>query len=172
MLRDFWNDFWNLYRLDRFTRIGRACQLLGFASAVGPIAGAMARASSPDPIPSSVLDALPAFNPVVISLRYQYELVAANLVAGVWLMYLGTAFLAVSSWALDGMRTTCLVSAGLSVTAALLFGISIVGTLNPAARFLTLGCTASALVWAIFLLWLARELGKPEYRQKFQAAAS
>jgi len=146
--------------------------MLGFASVVGPIAGAMARASTPDPIPGSVLDALPAFNPVVLSLRYQYELVAANLVAGAWLMYLGTAFLAASSWALVGMRTTCLVSAGLSAAAGLLFGISIVGTLNPAARFLTLSCTASALIWALFLLWIARELGKPEYRQKFQAGAS
>lgn len=87
-------------------------------------------------------------------------------------LYLGTAFLAVRSWALDGMRTTCLVSAGLSVTAGLLFGIAIVGTLNPAARFFTLTCTASSLIWAIVLLWLARELGKPEYRQKFQAGAS
>jgi len=67
---------------------------------------------------------------------------------------------------LGAIATLSAAGIGVAVVAFL-----VAGTANPAARFLTLGCTASALIWAIFLLWLARELGKPEYRQESQAGA-
>ena len=161
------HDFINLRRLDRSARLGRMCQLLGFAAIAGPIANMAVRAQVTMPGPNLVLESLPSFNPAALAFRHPLWLLPFNIVLGSWLILVGSHFLQKRPWALSALRNTCWACAGISLFAAALFGASISGPVPSAARIFGAGCTAMAVVWAIIIARVARELNGPEYKTQF-----
>src|SRR5262245_29318051 len=148
-------DFFRLNRLDRFTQIGRFCQLLGFACVVGPIGNIAIRSTMHEP--NVLLDSLPASNPLGFAYRHPFWVLPLNVLLGLWLLFIGTEFLPKRPWAPAALRYTCWIGVIVCIAAALLFGASSIGPGNPPLRIFDVGCAAMAVVWAVILIRVARE---------------
>jgi hypothetical protein len=166
------SDFVNLKTLDRPTQIGRLAQALGFAGIVGPIVNAVARAAIAVAEPAPLIGSLPSFSPLVVGFHHHLLILPFNVFLGACLMYIGTGFLANRPWALGAMRKACWAGVGLSLLAAFLFALSILGPVHPVARLISLACVGVAIAWVVILVRVARELAGPTFEAHFGTATS
>jgi hypothetical protein len=165
-------DLINLRSLDRPKQLGRLAQVLGFAGVVGPIASVVTRATIPVASPGPMIDSLPQFSPLVVAFQHQLLILPFNVLLGICLMYIGTSFLANRPWALVAMRKACWFGVGLSLVAAALFVLSIVGPVHPVARFFSLACVGVCIAWAVILGRVARELDGPAFEERVGSSVS